>query len=128
MNVWGLNTEEKVTKINLDIISKAHTHLQTVEKTYAKFQKDMYKIVWGYHKKLSINLGSENDKVHNVEKKTKIMQGLYQKHMYIFRENVQSFKKIGTKLYEELCSQGTHCVYIKAEKWPSSQCRKKWQK
>ena len=28
---------------------------------------------------------------------------------------MQSFKKIGIKLYEELCSQGTHCVYIEVE-------------
>ena len=30
--------------------------------------------------------------------------------------NVQSFKKIGIKFYEELCSQGTHCLYIEGEK------------
>ena len=24
---------------------------------------------------------------------------------------MQSFKKIGLKLYEELCSRGTHCLY-----------------
>ena len=28
-------------------ISKPHAHLQTMEKTCAKFQKDQYKIVWG---------------------------------------------------------------------------------
>ena len=31
---------EKVTKINARIISKPHAHLQTMEKTCAKFQKD----------------------------------------------------------------------------------------
>ena len=36
---------EKVTKINARIISKPHAHLQTMEKTCAKFQKDWYKIV-----------------------------------------------------------------------------------
>ena len=36
---------EKVTKINLKIISKPHALLQTREKTYAKFQKDRFKIV-----------------------------------------------------------------------------------
>ena len=36
---------EKVTKINGRIISKAHAHLQTMEKTSAKFQKDWYQIV-----------------------------------------------------------------------------------
>ena len=47
------------------------------------------------------------------------MQGLYPKHMHIFRpwrKHVQSFKKIGIKLYEELRSQGTHCLYIEVEK------------
>ena len=60
-------------------------------------------------------------KVHKVEKVTKInaMQGLYPNHMHIFkpwRKHMQSFKKIGIKLYEELCSQGTHCLYIEVEK------------
>ena len=36
---------EKVTNINARIISKPHAHLQTLEKTCAKFQKDRYKIV-----------------------------------------------------------------------------------
>ena len=50
------------------------------------------------------------------------MQGLYPNHMHIFRpwrKHVQSFKKIGIKLYEELRSQGTHCLYIEVEKWLS---------
>ena len=41
----------------------------------------------------------------------KLMQGLYPNHMHIsspWRKHVESFKKIGIKLYEELCSQGTH--------------------
>ena len=44
----------------------------------------------------------------------KIRQGLYEKHMHIYRvwsKHVQSSKKISIKLYEELCSQGTHCLY-----------------
>ena len=47
--------------------------------------------------------------------------------MHIFRpwrKHVQSFKKIGIKLYEELRSQGTHCLYIEVEKWLSSQSGK----
>ena len=28
---------------------------------------------------------------------------------------MQSFKKIGIKLYEELRSQGTHCLYIEVK-------------
>ena len=35
---------EKVTKINLKIISKPQALLHTLEKTCAKFQKDQYKI------------------------------------------------------------------------------------
>ena len=42
-----------------------------------------------------------------------------------WRKHVQSFKKIGIKLYEELRSQDTHCLYtfIESEvrKWQSSQ-------
>ena len=28
---------------------------------------------------------------------------------------MQSFKKIGIKLYEDLCSPGTHCLYTEGE-------------
>ena len=54
-----------------------------------------------------------NDKVRKVEKVTKIIQGLHPNHVHISRlwqKHVQSFIKIGIKLYEELCSQGTHCL------------------
>ena len=47
------------------------------------------------------------------------MQGLSEKHMHTFRllrKHVQSLKKISVKLYEELCSRGTHCLYIDGEK------------
>ena len=59
----------------------------------------------------------------------KLRQGLYEKHMHIFRlwrKHMQSFKKIGIKLYEKLCSC-THCLYIEGEKWLSLQCGKKWK-
>ena len=39
--------------------------------------------------------------------------------MHIFRlwrKHVQSSKKINIKMYEELCSRGTHCLYIEWEK------------
>ena len=42
------------------------------------------------------------------------------KSMYIFRlwrKHVQSSKKISIKLYQELCSWGTHYLYIEGEKW-----------
>ena len=38
---------KKVTKNNLTIISKAHAHLLTMEKTQVKFQNDWYKTVRG---------------------------------------------------------------------------------
>ena len=134
--IWGSENDkvkvEKVTKINLKIISKPRALLQTQEKTCAKFQKDQFKIVWEVaitRYPLSIHLRSENDKVQKEQKSDKkIWQGLYEKHMHIFRlwrKHVQSSKKISIKLYEELCSRGTHCLYIEGEKWLSSQCGKK---
>ena len=33
-----------------------------------------------------------------------------------YGENVQSSQIISIKLYEELCSWGTHCLYIDGEK------------
>ena len=49
----------------------------------------------------------------------KLMQGLYLNHSHIFkpwRKLLQRFKKIGIKLYEELRSQGTHCLFIEVKK------------
>ena len=43
-------------------------------------------------------------------------------------KHAQSFKKIGIKLYEELRSQGTHCLYNEVEKWLSSQSGKRDKK
>ena len=45
--------------------------------------------------------------------------GLYPNHMHISRpwqKHVPSFEKIGIKLYEELRSQGTHCLFIEVKK------------
>ena len=53
---------EKVTKINARIISKPRAHLQTMEKTCAKFEKDWYKIVWG------VALTRYRLSIHEVEK------------------------------------------------------------
>ena len=113
-----------MAKIKTRIISKSHAYLQTMAKTCAKFQKDRYKI----------ELRSQGTHCHNTfiesavrkwkfpkwKKWQKLMQGLYRNHIYIFRpwrKRVQSLKKIGIKLYEELRSQGTHCLYIEVEKW-----------
>ena len=41
-----------------------------------------------------------------------------------WQKHVQSFKKIGIKLYEELHSQGTHCLYIEVKNDLSSQSGK----
>ena len=57
---------EKVTKINLKIISKPRALLQTQEKTCAKFQKTGLKL---YEKLQSQGLRSENDRVQKVEEK-----------------------------------------------------------
>ena len=39
--------------------------------------------------------------------------------MHIYRLHLQSLKKIGIKLYEQLYSRGTHYLYIEGEKWLS---------
>ena len=65
---------EKVTKINARIISKPHAHLQTMEKTCAKFQKDQYKIVWGVvltRYQLSVHWGRKMTKFTKWKKVTK---------------------------------------------------------
>ena len=50
-----------------------------------------------------------------VKKWQKLNQGLYPNHMLIsrpWRKHVQRLKKIGIKFYEDLRSQGTHCLFI----------------
>ena len=42
---WLSSNCEKVTKIDLRVISKCHAHLQSLTKTTVKFQKDWDKIV-----------------------------------------------------------------------------------
>ena len=117
---------KKVTKINSRIISKSHAHLQTMEKTCAKFQKDRCKIVWRVvltryplSKHFHRIWGQKMKKFTKWKKWQQLRQGLYPNNMHIFRpwrKHVQSFKKIGIKLYEELRSQGTPCLYIEVEK------------
>ena len=107
-------------------------------KTCAKFHKDRYKIVWGValtSYPLSLRFiriwGQKMTKFTKWKKWQKLSQGLYPNHMHIFRpwgKHVQSFKKIGIKLYEELRSQDTQChnTFIESEvrKWQSSQSGK----
>ena len=57
--------------------------------------------------------GQKMTKFTKWKKWQKLMQGLYPNHMHIFRpwrKHVRSLKKISIKLYEELRSQGTHCL------------------
>ena len=134
-----------MTKINSRIIFKPHAHLQIMEKTCAKFKKARYKIVWRValtRYPLSIHFhriwGQKMTKFTKWKMWQKLQQGLYPNHMHIFRpwrKHVQSLKKIGIKLYEELRSQGTHCLYTSIEsevrKWQSSQsgkCDKNYSK
>ena len=71
--------------------------------------------------------GQEMTKFAKWKNWQKLMQGLYPNHMHIFRpwrKHKQIFKKIGIKLYEDLRSQGTHCLLIEVKKWLSSQSGK----
>ena len=99
---------EKVTKINSRFISKPHAHLQTMEKTCAKFQKDWYKIVW----EVALTRYPLSQHFHRIwrqkmtkfakwKKWQKLKQGLYPNQMHMFRpwrKYVQSFKKIVIKI------------------------------
>ena len=62
---------EKVTKIKARIISKPHAHLQTMEKTCAKFQKGCMKLYEELRSQGTHCLYTEVEKVHKVEKVTK---------------------------------------------------------
>ena len=109
---WQWSQKGKSAKVNPRIISKPHAHLQTMGKTCVKFQKGRYKIVWGValtRYLLSQHLyriwGQKMTKFPKWKNWQQIMQWLYPNHMHIFRpwrKHVQSFKKIGIKLYEEL--------------------------
>ena len=111
--------------------SKWYAHLQTMEKTWAKFQKDRYKIIWDValtRYPLSIHFhriwGQKNVSMNCLVSE---LSCSHPNDMHIsrpWRKRVQSFKKIGIKLYEVLRSQGTHCLYtfIESEvrKWQGS--------
>ena len=84
-------------------------HMQSFKKTslklYEKLQSQSTHCLYIWGQKMT--------KFKKYKKVTKIWQGLYEKHMHIFRlrrKHVQSSKKISIKLYEELCSQSTHCL------------------
>ena len=68
---------------------------------------------------LSIHLRSVNDKVQKEQKSDKKYGKDYMKSTCTSsdygKKHVQSSKKISIKLYEELYSQGTHCLYTEGE-------------
>ena len=103
-----------------------------------KSWKKMCKVVYGvaltrYPQSLHFHRiwGQKMTKFTKWRKWQNLIQGLYPNHMHIswpWRKHVQSFKKIGIKLYEELRSQGTHYLYtfIESEvrKWQNLQSGK----
>ena len=123
-------------------------HVQCFKKTGLKlYEKCNHKQSQGTH--CLYSWGQKITKFKKYKKVTKIWQGLYEKHMHIFRlwrKHVQSCKRISIKLCEELCSRGiptvimrvnryktvrgvaltsgTNCLYIKGEKWLSSNVEK----
>ena len=126
---------EKVTQINLKIVSKPRALLQTQEKTCAKFQNDMFKTVWEVaitRYLLSLHLRSENDKVKKkIEKKViKIKARIIWKSTFTFsfqtmKKTCAKFQKDWYKIVWGVVSRGIHCLHIEGEKWLSPQCRKK---
>ena len=79
----------------------------------------------------TVNRRSENDKIHKEEKVTKIYSRIISNphaHLHTMEKNVQSFKNLNIKLYEELRSQGTHCLYTEVEERLSSQSGKGYKK
>ena len=115
---------EKVTKINSKIISKPHAHLQTIEKTCAKFQKDWYKIVCRVSTHcLHTYTESEVRKWHKVEKVTNINASIISKphaHLQTMEKTCAKFQK---DWYKIVCRVSTHCLHTYTE----SEVRK-WHK
>ena len=102
--------------------------MHILKKTCVKFKKDWCKIIRGVaitRYPLSIHLRSGNNKVHKAEKSDKKYCKDYIKSTCTssdYGEKMRKvLKKIDIKLYEELCSWGTHWLYIEGEKWLSSQ-------
>ena len=107
----SLKNAEKVTKINLRIISKPHAYLQTMIKTPVKFQKDRHKTV---------------RRVSHIINPLQLMDGLIQGRLWtmlytlppfyewqghnqvaVWPGSVNNFKKIGICLCWGLTSQST---------------------
>ena len=122
---------EKVTKINLKIICTSADpgeNVQSFKKTDTKFMRSCnHQVPYVYT--------SEVRKWQSLQRRKKVTQikariiSKAHAHLQTMEKNVQSLKKIGIKLYDELCSRGTHCLYTEVEKWQSSQWGKsknKW--
>ena len=96
-----------------------------MKKTSAKLQNDRYKTLqdtqdkcWWMDERMDEQM---DERTETCTPKLPMLKQVRQKH-------VQSFKKIGKKLYEELHLQGTHChnIFIESvvRKWQSSQSGK----
>ena len=137
--IWGqkmtkFKKYKKVTKNKARIIWKAHAHLQTMEKTCAKFQRDKYKIVWVVLTRcplspLSIYWGWKMTKFtmwKKVKKKNNLtITSKQHAHPHTMRKTHAKFYNNRYKTVRGVVlTRGTNCLYIKGEKWLSSQCGK----
>ena len=118
---YKVNKVEKWQKLTAGL-NPNHMHIfKPWKKRHAKLHKDrheMYKelCLQGNHCLYTFYRiwGQKMIKFTKWKKWQKLIQGLYPNHMHISRpwkKHVQSFIKIGMKLYEELRSQGTHYLY-----------------
>ena len=103
--IWGSEYDkikvEKVTKINLKIIFKPHALLQTQEKTCARFQKDLFKIVREVaitRYPLSIHLRSENDEVQKEQNSDKKYGKDYMKNICTSSDYGENMFKVPKRL------------------------------
>ena len=108
-----------------------HMHIfkpwQKDVQSFIKIGMKLYKKRSCTHKVPTI-WGQKMTKFTKWKKWQKLIQGSYPNTMHIsrpWRKQVQSFKKIGIKLFEELRLQCTHCLYTFIESevrnWQSSQ-------
>ena len=133
---------KKVTRNMARIIWKAHAHLQTMEKTCANSKKDKYKIVWGVvltryplsiywgWKWLSSQCGKKWKKKKKKKKKKITITSKSHAHPHTMKKTHAKFHNNRYKTVRGVAlTNGTNCLYIKGEKWLSSQCEKsnnKW--
>ena len=122
---------EKVIKIKIKsypthvhFCRPGRKHVQSFKKTGLKLYEKLqwHGTHWLYR--------SVNDKIEKEQRSGKKYGKDYMKSMCTSSDYGQNIckvpKKISIKLYEELCSLGSHCLYIEGEKWLSMW--KKWKK